>query len=610
MKRKIMWLLLSCLMVVSLVLASCAEAEVEEEEKVAPPPPKEEEAVVEEEVVPAVDEPQYGGSLTFTVTQVATEIFDPGISSKSAETAILSYGRLGIADWARGPAGTNEFAFSSSIIPLELQAGDIAESWEQLDLHTARLRIRKGIYFQNVPPVNGRQVTADDVIYTFRRNQTIPQNIWYASPAMPEEQKATITKIDDWTVEVWYYDSSVDMISGLLSFVYIVPHEMVEEYGDLDDWRYQCGSGPFILEDVVVGSSVNWRRNPNYWMNDPVHPENRLPYIDIIRALVIPDESTRLAALRTYKIDRLGVAWDKAGGIKKTSPELLSRRVLPTASQPLFMRTDIDPFSDKRVRWAISLAIDQPTIIEQFYMGDAYILTWPIMPNFVAEYTPVEELPDELRELFEYHPDKARQLLAEAGYPDGFKTEVIVPVTSPRWIDVMAIVQSQLAEVGIDVELNVLESATFVSTIYGKKYPGMIYTWWENNGLVDAIGWANGGWVQENEETGEVIAHSMYAFGNVVDPIARDAFVLYNETLDADERARQLKAENVRQIDMCWEVVMPAPAFYLFWVPWLKGYHGELGLGPDYPENSGVYIFIWIDQDLKEEMTGRRGIIK
>ena len=102
----------------------------------------------------------------------------------------------------------------------------------------------------------------------------------------------------------------------------IVPHEVVDEYGNLRDWRNSCGTGPFMLVDYIKGSSWTVERNPNYWGNDPIHPENKLPYLDSVKCLIIPDTSTMMAALRTAKIDQLEVGWEEAGSLMKSNPEL------------------------------------------------------------------------------------------------------------------------------------------------------------------------------------------------------------------------------------------------------------------------------------------------
>ena len=92
---------------------------------------------------------------------------------------------------------------------------------------------------------------------------------------------------------------------------FIYPPEVIEEHGDAQDWRNLVGTGPYMLTDWVKDSSVTYTKNPNYWGYDEKFPENRLPYLDEVKSLIIPDSSTLLAALRTGKIARMwsGYLW-------------------------------------------------------------------------------------------------------------------------------------------------------------------------------------------------------------------------------------------------------------------------------------------------------------
>ena len=87
----------------------------------------------------------------------------------------------------------------------------------------------------------------------------------------------------------------------------IYPPEVIEEHGDAKDWRTIVGTGPFMLTDYVLDSSITFKKNPDYWRNDPKYPENRIPYIDEMRMLIFPELATRMAALRTGKVDWVGV---------------------------------------------------------------------------------------------------------------------------------------------------------------------------------------------------------------------------------------------------------------------------------------------------------------
>ena len=603
MKKKIVWLVVSCLMVAALVLASCAPAVVEEEVV-----EEEVEEVVEEEVAPAAEGPQYGGTVSFTIDEAATNFFDPINCSRSGRTLVMTYERLGMADWSRGPGGTGENPFLGTYCVTKFLTGGLAERWEMPDLNNCTLYLRQGVHWHNTPPVNGREFTVDDFLYTMERNRADPQSVYYSSPDVPEEEKTKYTRIDEYTVHIEIYEPDPNLVHDYLTWIPIMPHEVVELVGNLNDPDHQVGTGPFMLIDVVSGSSVTWKRNPDYWMKDPLHPENQLPYVDMARGLVIVDESTQLAALRTHKLDREFIPWDKAASLRETNPELLSRQILPMDPLGIFMRTDLEPFSDVRVRQALSLATDQPGMLRDYYLGNAFLLIWPIMPIFVDEYTPYEELPESARELLEYHPDKARELLAEAGYPDGFKTEVMVSSASPRTIDIMSLVKEQWAEVGVDLELDVTEPTTFTSILYAKTFPGMTVLGWANSGLTDCFGWAHGGWVSRPAEGEEgPVVHSIYSFSKVVDPVAEEEFNKWEATEDTAERSRILKEHGIREIELVWEVQLPTPGSHIFWTPWLKGYHGEVGMGPDPGYgNNGIYRFVWIDQDLKYEIAGIR----
>ena len=117
MKKKIVWLILSCMIVVALILASCGPAAVEKEEaKVVEEGPE----MVRDAFGKLKEKPRYGGKVTIVWTSPApTQILDPVIATRSVSTGIHTYSRLGIADWAKGPQGTNEFPFTSSFIPPE-----------------------------------------------------------------------------------------------------------------------------------------------------------------------------------------------------------------------------------------------------------------------------------------------------------------------------------------------------------------------------------------------------------------------------------------------------------------------------------------------------------
>lgn len=110
------------------------------------------------------------------------------------------------------------------------------------------------------------------------------------------------------------------------------------------------------------------------------------------------------------------------------------------------------------------MAINFKSIVDNYYGGNAELLAQPVppVPAFMNAYTPLEKLPDSTREMYEYHPDKAKQLLAEAGYTSGFKTNVITANTA-QWIDLLSIIKNYWQKVGVDLEIQQREASVWKS---------------------------------------------------------------------------------------------------------------------------------------------------
>lgn len=605
MKRKIVWLVVSGLMVLSLVLASCAPAAAPEEEKEAPAPvtptpaEKEKEAPVPEEkeaVAPAEKGPTYGGVLTL-VAATSPIYFDEIVGAHSqAWPPYLTNEELLSADWAKGMRGEGLWGGVQPIFPgLTWQTGHLAESWELRDPETMVFHIRKGVYWHDKPPTNGREMTTDDILFSLWRNWGTPgyPGINYPYLKNMDDIEESIYSPEPWTVIIESQPGMTGMLFEMaVDFSMVVPRDAVEEYGNLNFWENVIGTGPFILTDYVSASSLTYQRNPNYWMNDPFEPQNQLPYLDTVKILIITDVSTRLAALRTAKIDRLaGVEWEDWDAMKKSNPEMLWSQYLPGSPPALHPRNDIEPFSDIRVRRALAMAINQQEIVDEYYNGAADILAWPILgnPEFADMYTPLEELPEAARELFEYHPDKARELLAEAGYPDGFKTSVLT-YDNQNYIDTLSIIKDYWADIGVELELDVKEYGAYISQGRMKNHEQM-YMFVTASSAVFKLVMSKPG--------------NFYNYSMNEETLPNELFDRVGELyFDVEARNKFVKESYPEMIERAWFFPLPAPHYYTGWYPWLKGYNGENYAGY---YNSYVWArYVWLDRDLKEEMTGKR----
>jgi len=646
--KKFVWVALTSLFVISLVLASCQAATEEEEQEgttitgevtETEAEEDEEEEVVEEEAGPEmvtdvlgrrVPKPQYGGTITIRVLSNQIETLDPIVSNTNRLLETLQYSRLVHPDWLRGPQGTGEVPFSMNFHERDAYVGELAEEIEYIDLTTTIYHLRQDVHWQNLPPVNGRQVTAYDVMETVKRQRADPRHMhhktresienWIAR--MEEEQPEKIAQwiaefeeagldqvedlvgstgyyaADEFTIVQRYYDPYFLNFFGATWYAYW-PHEVWETYGDLNDPKHQIGNGPFYIVDHVPASSLTFERNPDYWMMDPFHPQNQLPYIDRVMVLAIDDPTTYIAALQTHKLDHAKVTWDKGLTMIETNPELGWKQIPASSAELVYWRTDIPPFSDKLVRQAASMAVNQPEILKDYFGGRADLFNFPISPAFPSAFKPLEEMPEIVQEMFGYYPDKARQLLADAGYPNGFKTKLYVSSADSTSIDLSLLVQEYLSDIGISVEIETSEPTTFQSILNGRNYEHMLKYSAGVTRPVSTLSICHDGW-----RPNPTCASAPWNYSVVCDDVAKAARDVILRTPDPIERGKLFREESTRALEQAYELALPSPGSYVFWTPWLKMYSGEVADGP--VEYTDFIRYLWIDQDLKYQMSGQR----
>jgi len=608
MTRKIAWLVVSCLMVLSLVLASCAPAVVEEEEEVVTPVVEEEEVVAE--VVTAPTGPQYGGVVTYNINS-DVPYFDEVVGGNYgghvyAFTTKLTHNDLLQGDWTKGPAGTFETDWiNGGDNRMDQKTGCLADSWTIPELGTIIFHIREGVHWHDKPPVNGRELTAEDVELSLKRALTGGYfGLFYAELCATAEitsdssaRTVTVTvPIDQW----------VNMITLFPDYHSIVAPEVIEAYGGEVDWRNSLGTGPFMMTDFVPNSSVTFTRNPNYWETDPIGPGkgNQLPYVDGVKWLVIVDPSTRMAAFRTGAIDRLTqVNYNDAKPLiedpKLSAMETLKYTIDGTTC--VYFRTDLpeSPFSVKEVRQAMMLAIDQEKVRDQYWQGSGAILTWPLMPTlaYMDAYVPLEELPANVQALYGHDVAAAKALLAEAGYPDGFEASVICWNT-PVMIDVLSMYKDMLADININMELDIVDYAVYIGLARSRTYGPyeMIYATDSGCGtymkFIDFRG--PGSYNPSRIDEDYSVTQIEEAYAEIITYAGTDEAAMMRIN-------RELMPWLLEQAYVIPNAVSDQ---YMLWWPWLKNNYGTYACG--YYNLGGTVKYSWIDQDLKFEMTGKR----
>jgi peptide/nickel transport system substrate-binding protein len=345
---------------------------------------------------------------------------------------------------------------------------DLAERWEALDDTTYVFHLRQGVKWHNKPPVNGRELVAEDVKFTYDRFLSEPAN----TNRYLLDSVDRIEVVDRYTVKFLLKEPYVWFLSVLAYPIsmWIIAPEVVQQFGDLKKAETAIGTGPFILERYDPNVKTIFKRNPDYYRDGQ-------PYVDAVEWLVIPDESTGLAMYRTGQLDCApGINWavrqQDLEALKKTHPYLRYQDYLSQSGSVVTMRTDMPPFTDARVRRAISHAIDRHAIIEAVWGRGA---PTPAVSRGLVEWTlPVDQLGAGAK-YYEYDPKEARRLLAEAGFPKGFKTQLTVTSGLGRdRVDEAQLVQGYLKDVGIEAELKIQEYGAYVATTVQGKFESMV----------------------------------------------------------------------------------------------------------------------------------------
>ena len=611
--KKRLGLVLTVLLALALLLGSCGDATVEEEQETSKttttptttttttptttttttPTTTTAKKLVENSLGQMVEEPQYGGSVRAAWDRDSLPGFVP-YGYIDSYGCLPAYDPLVIADITRGPTGTNDTRLTSTYCPLDMLAGGIAESWEQPDLTTLIFHIRQGVYFHDKPPVNGREVEASDIVWSIDRYQDWPQSEFYVPPDDPTGQRLQPTALDKWTVQVKLPTPDPFRITTVGRNIVAVPHEMDEAMGGMEDWRNECGTGPFEIVDAVTGSSITFRKNSNYWMKDPFFPENTLPYIDEIQVQLIRDPATRLAALRTGKVDQLPyVQIDSAEQLWKSNPELNYIEVPPTGSRCVYLRCNTEPFNDIRVRQAVFMATDFETIKDTMYKGHADVIQWPVLSFITDVYTAPEDLPTapvvpgstvSSNELFNYNPEKAMALLADAGYPNGLDI-IMYSGPSQEYSETIPVILNYWEAIGINVEVEVMEEAVLWGHTMTVTYPHAARCGWGN---------ANPSWAFD---FGMKTGHPWNSSG-VVDPYLDSTWESIKAIVDPAERTEQWRDLTVYTLEQAYYYTFPAPYRYNFWQPWIKQHTGET-LTARFANGEAWVYYAWIDQSMK-----------
>ena len=536
------------------------------------------------------EKPQYGGTLNIGLVYVTLSplSWDPAAWPwKFQQDTGLMYEQLFAADLTKSQRHGGRYSFTPDAwLPSDAIRGELAQSWQWKDNPLrVEIKLRKGVMFPDKPGVmKSRELVAQDVVDSFyvldKSPKKIPTYFDHIQKVEAPDKYTVVFQMKEFNAE-WDYRFGWGYYSG------IVPKEVID--AGAKDWKNANGTGPFMLTDVVQGNSVTYTKNPVYWDKEAIGGQSyKLPFVDKIVYPTIKDEATYLTALRTAKLDILeGFRWSAMEELKKNAPKLVMKRGLDTGGTFLAMRVDTKPFDDIRVRRALNMAVNKQEIVKSYYGGNAELFAYPMHPEYTGYFEPLDKMPVAAQELFVYNPEKAKALLAEAGYPKGFSFKVQVCSCSPDHMELLPLVAAYLEKVGVKVEIQPMEYPAFLSAMLTKKNAAGYFM---RNGHTNPTTSLRKSFV-----TKQTWNPSQYS-----DPeFDKRMAAVY---LEPDEGKRQLLVKLMTRdiVEKAPYIWLPTPYGYRAWWPWVKNYDGELRAGAERP--GPIHARIWIDQALKKKM--------
>jgi peptide/nickel transport system substrate-binding protein len=501
----------------------------------------------------AVETPRRGGVFRIRGEE-ATTGFDPHLATNHHRIATnLSFTHSRLVKVKAGPA------IAPGTQPLE---PDLAESWSQPTDRTYVFRLRKGVRWHPRPPVNGRELTADDVKYTYDRFLQIKGNPNRSMLGHVEK----IEVLDRHTVRFtltepfgWFLDYLANTV------MWIVPREAVEQFGDLRRAEACIGTGPWMLERYEPNTRLTFVRNKDYFIPG-------LPYADGVEVTVDEDPSSRLAS---WLAGRYDFAPEYGQCIRRVDLELARQRKPGLRTQDfvvLFgavtsMKLDREPFRDVRVRRALAMAFDWKQVLETNAWSLGHGLPNPTIPPALREWSiPLDQLTPLGRRLYERNVSEARRLLADAGFAGGFKTSVDATLGwSPDYVDALQVTMRSWKDAGIDAELKGKEFGAYMATTIVGKFEKLAHGLRGGSPIADT-------YLQTAHVPGEALNSA-----GVDDPKLTEMIRLQRRTLDVGRR-RELVYDIQRYLaEQVYYSYGPSVSTVAAWEPRVRNFAPNIG---------------------------------
>jgi peptide/nickel transport system substrate-binding protein len=487
-------------------------------------------------IAPSTKTPKRGGLLT------RASAWDPPVIDPRLTQSVGLYQFAGLVSNRLVRYVYSDEAANANDLTLK---GDLAESWTASpDLRVWTFKLRQGVKWQNVAPLNGREFVAADVKYCFEQ---------YAKEgvqAFTFQEVEGVETPDKYTARVHLKTPNALFPQNVAEPVAIMfAREVLEEDGDLK--KRMIGTGPYVLKEHTRKVRIVLSRNPDYF-------DKGRPYIDEYVILSTPDAATRLAAFRTGQSDIIWLAApSEVEVLRKTTPNIQVQAYSNTLTPfGVALAQDKPPFNDVRVRRAISMAIDRQKQVDTVFEGHG-ILGWGVPYIYHQDAMPTAK---DLGPWWQFKPAEAKKLLAEAGHPNGFSTTLFYYEYFPQMTSQVQLVQSDLKKhLNIDVKITKLDYTGYYGRYVEGKWDGM--SWGFQSG--HAIGL---------DERTYMYMHSKSTknFFRVNDPVIDELTTKVRRTADRAEQRAITKKIVEREYDQVLRMWMPYDNGFLVFQPHVR----------------------------------------
>jgi len=433
----------------------------------------------------------------------------------------------------------------------------LAESWEQSeDGLTWTFHLREGVMF-----TNGREMTAEDVKWSFERLIDPATGAGNAARVGPPETQIEV--IDDYTVAITHPEpfGIFPQSIGFDKSTGIVAKESVNEDGIIVE---PIGTGPFQISEVEGTTRMVLTKNEDYW-------QEGLPYLDAIEITPIPDDTVRETALLSGDVDWvLSIAPQNYESLE-ANPDVVVSTAPQLSYDYMGINLTREPFTDVRVRQAIALALDREEIAAAGYFGLAETIEGPTGPGspWYFDYAPYGQ-----------DIERAKELLAEAGYPDGFEMELLPTVQYGETVRAAQVIQQQLAAIGITASINAPEWSQWLELEGNFNYDAYICNW---NGLIDADQYY---YLQHKSD-------QVFNFTGYDNPEFDELVTEARSTSDFDERYQIYQDLNQILVD-------DAPYIYMYNKLEIRAYSPQVKGFVTRSDQANNFWTVWLDQSAEE----------